>query len=270
MKAGTSGFVGVALILVGAATAGVPIQDMSTNSLGVEYYGLLRSQKITKEAVRSNERVQIVHLHYSPIQYALITLGIGGSRFSVDEWNDTEFQGNYGFAPSAAVALYSPRFAYDVVSVTAGAQYLYFTSEDDEGYRYRGSVLDPFGGLKFSAGRYLDIEAGVRGHFLLGKMQDDNENESAFGNVYDLRGYFSITAHSPATGAYLAFNGDASEDISPTWRNGPKEGSLGIALGVVLRSHGFAARKPEERDNKYFPAYKDMRKQQEEMEKEIE
>lgn len=262
---------GIAVVVcVFAARAGIPIQNMSSKSLGLEYQGAMRGQLITAAEVMSHERIQAANLHYAPIPYLLFSVGAGANRLTTRPYNEMRFDGRYGFSPKAAVALYTPRFANEILGLTGAVKFLYLKSKDKDKRTYSAYVVNPQLGIKISAGKYFDIEGGARWHYIWGEMENDRTGfEADYSNVETLRGYASLTVHSPAHGVYASVDFDGSQEIGKDWSKGPAEAMLGVRVGVILRPD-YVNRKIEERNMRYFPAYKDMKKKQEEMAEEIE
>jgi hypothetical protein len=253
--------------------AGVPNQNMSVASLGVEYCGLMRGQLITTQHVPAHERIQEIYFHYAPVEYAMISAGLGVDRLSVDQYGDVDFQGDYGFAPAARLSLFTPRILKKMFSITAGGDFLYLNSQDDRGdgdYRYGGPVVEPFVGLKISAGNVVDIEAGARGHFLFGTMENNKTGQSLrFSNSESFRGYLGVTLYSVAEGGYLNFYFDTSPEVTMDWSKGPSESTIGLSLGVIIHPAATSQQVLKDRDEAYFPSYDAMKKKQDEMAKDV-
>jgi hypothetical protein len=260
---------GLFLLISAISAAGAPSQDFSLTSLGLEYNGIIRGQYITEKDVASYQRIQILYLHYAPVQYTLFSAGFGATRMSVAPYSGVQFHGNYGFSPSFGLSLFTPFFLYDIMRVSGGAFVLFLNSEDQSHFVYRGPVLNPYAGLVFSAGHKLDIGVGCRGHLIFGKMVNTKTNGSSdFSNRNMLRAYGSLTLHAPSEGAFLTVDADLSPKTSSAWNDGPLEASLGFSVGVVLRTS--APNKEKSIESAYFPAYKEMKEMRKKMSKEIE
>lgn len=252
------------------ARAGMPIQDMSSTSISVDYSGVWRGEAITTLKVPAHESVQHVNVRYAPLPYVLFSAGLGAANFKVDTCRQVQFKGGYNFSPSLGLNLFSPSFIKKIFRVTAGVKshYLY-TKSPDKDFLYYGPVVVPNAGVIVSLGEYVDIEAGGRGMFLFGHMQEGSQNATDFSNGEQKRGYLSIMLHAPAEGAYMVFDFDASSGMDMNWSNGPAESSIGISIGFILRQpKDRPSRKTKEYDD--YPGYKEMEKKIEEMEKEME
>jgi hypothetical protein len=252
------------LSIASALYAHAPVQDMTRLSLGLEYAALFRGQVITKQKVPSHENIHLISLQYAPVPYLLFKLGGGAEKFTVDEYQGVNFDGNYGFAPTGAISLFSPFFADRMLRVTAGMDFVYFKSEDDLDNIYSGFALNPCGGLIFSAGKRFDIELGAKGHIIAGQMEDSLGSKYDFSNRYKYRGYCRLTLHSPLEGAYISVQADASHKIDADFSSGPYEATIGISLGFILtpdRKNKII----EDENIKYFPAHKELQEKQDDM-----
>jgi hypothetical protein len=259
---------GVVALTMTALNAKPSVRYMRPSGLGLEYSFLARGQFITDAAIGSHEISQHAMLYYSPTQIVQLGLGGGVERLRVDEYQNTQFKGAFGFSPCAGVWLNTPAFFEKVMRITAGFTYMYLNSVDGD-YRYSGPILNPSGGLLFHAGRFLDIEAGVKGHFLVGAMENDNAgSSSSFSNKQNLRIYSSFTLCAP-NGAYAGLYFDASPDITENWKYGPSEAALGFSIGTMLWPHS-KTDYAKGIDSKVFPEYKNLRKRQRQMAREIE
>lgn len=260
--------IALAVLLAAAfVQAGIPVQDMGLKVLGAEYSAAMRGATITDAVVPSHERFQLFMIHYAPVPYALISCGAGGSRFSVNEYRQTSFDGNYGLTPAFGLALFTPRFAKHAVSITVGIKTLYLNSPGDHAIRYRGFVVNPSGGLKLSLGRFVDWELGAMGHFIYGTTDNDGE-ETRFSNNEIVRGYTEITLHDAALGVFLTGHFDASPEVGTDWSQGPSEATLGLSVGIML-SPDREYRATEDRNSRWFPRLKKMREEQKKMVDEI-
>jgi hypothetical protein len=261
---------GLVLLIVALAAllhAELPIEDTDKSSLGISYSLLVRGQNITSAQVASYEHLQLMRLHYSPIPYVMISGALGADRFLVDEYNELQFNGRYGFTPGAGLQLYTPRFVNNLLSVTAGGEAVYLNSKDKYDNRYRGWIVTPMGGLRFTPGDFLSVTVGARGHIIYGIMENSS-SETAFSNEEIVRGFGDITLHNGDRGVFLSLLFEASAEIGTDWSDGPVEASVGFSLGKVLRSP-IVTKSDDEIQNHYFPEYKEMKKKQDKMAEEL-
>ena len=249
-----------------SAYGGLPVQDMSPTSLALDYSGLWRGEKITKQKVPGHENVQLLNLHYSPVPYCAFSLGLGAARYSVDTVRQTQFKGTYNFSPSLGITLFSPFLLKKILRFTAGAKaYYLYTRNRDRSYLYSGSFMTPGGGVLVSLGEYVDFGLGVRGQLISGRMQKGREPALDFSNSQTMRTYFTAMIHSPSEGAYFLIDFDASPKIDLDWSNGPAESSIGISVGIILRSSKEKIM-PKTMD---YPMQRELEKKLEDMEKEL-
>jgi hypothetical protein len=140
-------------------------------------------------------------------------------------------------------------------------------SKDRDGYKYHGPVFDPHIGLLAHAGPIFDVEGGVKGHFIAGKMYDPELRvTNNFSNEQPVRGYLCLALVS-SIGPYAKFNFDMSPSTTSNWKDGPVEASLGFTVGFTLKTQ--RTPKTGKTVNTYFPDYDKMKEQQEEMMKEL-
>ena len=257
------------LLAAALCVAGAPSQDFSINSFGLEYNGVLCGQYITEKNVPSYQQVQTVNFLYAPVQYVLFSAGIGAAKMSIDSASGMQFVGNYGFSPSCGLSLFTPFFLNKIVRMSGGVSVLFLNSEDRNNFAYTGTVVSPYLGLIFSAGRGVDISAGYRGHLTSGQLLNTLTSDSYnYSNRNVVRAYGTLTLHSPADGAYLSVDGDLSPKVTNTWNGGPLEASMGISVGVIL--HAPVRKKEKKVEDSSFPGYKDMLEKQKKMVEEIE
>jgi hypothetical protein len=256
-------------LLSAIIAAGVPVQDMSSTSIGIDYSGVWRGEEITKRNVPAHESVHHVNVRYAPLPYIMFSAGLGAANFSVDTCQQVQFKGGHNFSPALGITLFSPAFLKKTLRVIAGAKahYLY-TRDNDKLFTYSGPVAITNGGFIVSLGQYIDIEAGARSMLIVGSMQEGDRKAQAFSNSDQLRGYFSVTLHSPSDGAYMSFDFDASRQMDMNWTNGPAESSIGVSIGIILRQpKDRLSRKMSNHED--YPGYKELEKKIEEMEKEM-
>ena len=249
-----------------AAAAGVPVQDLSLTSLGLDYTGMWRGEQITLKAVAAHENVQLLNFRYAPLPYVAVSLGAGVAGYSVDTCDGKQFKGGYGMTPSFGIDLYSPFLLNKLLRVTAGVKgYYLYTKNKDKSWLYSGTFVNPSAGIIFSASDRVDIEVGGRGLYIFGEMGKTDDASSGFSNNETGRGYLTILLHSPSERAYFALDLDASPNISADWTKGPAEASIGVTLGFIISKK---KEKADAKTNVDYPGYKEMQKKMEEMEKE--
>ena len=255
--------------LLSAASAGVPVQDMSSTSIAVDYSGVWRGEEITVRNVPAHESVHHVNVRYAPLPYIMVSAGFGAANFSVDTCQQVQFKGGLNFSPALGISLFSPMFLKKMLRVTAGAKahYLY-TKNSDKSFVYSGPVVVPNAGFIVSLGEYVDLEAGARGMLVFGSMQKGGENALSFSNGIKERGYLSIMLHTPSEGAYMMVDFDASSGMDMNWTNGPAESSIGVSVGIILRQPKDRLSRQKSNYND-FPGYQEMEKKIDEMEKDM-
>lgn len=257
------------MMIAGLAYAVLPVEDMSSTSLGVDYSGTWRGEQITLRNVPGHESAHHLNLRYAPLPYVLLSLGLGAANFTVDTCLQTQFKGTYNFSPSLGLSLFSPFLIKKALRVTAGAKtYYLYTRNKEKSHIYSGPFVHPEAGAVVSIGEYIDLEAGARGNFIFGRMQENREPALNFSNSERIRGYFSATIYAPSEGAYFILDFDASPKIDMDWSKGPAESAIGITLGVILRQNKNKLRK-KLIDDPEFPGYREMQKKTEEMEQEL-
>ncbi|MBN1128213.1 MAG: hypothetical protein JXA71_04470 [Chitinispirillaceae bacterium] len=256
-----------AALLATCAFAGSPVQDLSSSSIAVDYSGVWRGAEITALKVPAHESVHHVNVRYAPLPFLMLSAGLGGANISVDTCQQRQFKGGFNFSPSLGLALFTPPLIKNRLRVTAGAKahYLY-TRDQSESFVYSGPVVVPHAGVIVSLNGFVDLEAGGRGLLMLGRMQEGGGAAQEFSNAEQKRAYLSVTLHTPAEGAYLSFDFDASPGIDMDWAGGPAESSIGVSVGVILRQpNDKMSRKMSE--NEDYPGFREMEKKIEEMEK---
>jgi hypothetical protein len=249
------------------ARAGLPVQDLSSTSIAVDYSGLWRGEQITKQKVPGHESVHHISVRYAPLPFIVLSAGVGGANFSVDTCQQKQFKGGYNFSPALGVNFYTPFLLKKKLRFTAGvkAHYLY-TRNADESFLYSGPFVAPSAGIIVSLGEYVDLEAGARGDIIFGHMQSGSATPQVFSNSEQMRTYVSIMLHTPAEGAYLTVDFDASPKVDMNWSNGPAESSIGISVGFILRQQKDLLLN-KSKENADYPGFKEMEKKIEEMEK---
>lgn len=222
-------FVGIALL----GASGVPIGDMSSDMLGIEYAGIFSGQTITKAEVPSRFQAHYFMLRYAPVPYVLISGGIGGANMETDVYDSTKFKGTMGFSPTGELTLFTPEFAR-LLKVNAGCGIRLITSSDEE-YRYTTTVINPYAGLLFAVSRIGDIGIGAKGNIMSGTMKLKNV-ESSFSNNNYVHGYVTGTLHSLYGRSYASITFDISPASSKDWSFGPNEAAISLQVGYFLKT----------------------------------
>jgi hypothetical protein len=245
-----------------------PVRYMNKYTLGIEYCAALRGQLITEAEVNALERMHVLKFHYSPFELVQFYVGAGLDRLEVEyEPTRKHFDGNYGISPAGGLSLNSPALVRKMLRITANLDLQYLNTKDDKEYKYSGLVLDPSGGILFHAGRLVDIEAGVMGHFIDGWMEDPGENKFLFSNAENLRGYFSFSLCSPV-GAFAQIGINASQKTTRDFEEGPIDAAVCLSLGILI-SQDIESRTILERTNQYFPDFEKVKKREKDMKKDM-
>jgi hypothetical protein len=253
--------------LCSIASAGLPVQDMSLTTLGLDYNAMWRGERITNANVGAHENTHFMTLHYSPIKYVALSGGLGVANYIVDTYQQVRFCGSFALAPAFGLDLYSPRFFKELFRVTAGGKGYYLNSRNSaRSFKYQGFFINPCVGLIATVNSTTDIEAGVRGHLIAGRMSEGETNTQDFSNINNIRLYGSVLIHTPAEGIYFIFDFDASPEFSTDWSKGPEESSIGFSVGCLLRKK---EEKSTIKTEIIYPEYRNLQKKKEEMQKEI-
>ncbi len=245
--------------------SGVPIEDMSRSTLGIEYKGMVAGQTITEAAVPSLFKAHYAMLRYAPLPYLLVSLGIGGTKFSTDEYDSTRFKGHAGFSAACGVHGYSPSIV-NLLMITAGAE-AYLLNSRQDGYQYTAGLMNPIVGVRFLIGGIFDIEAGAKGHILYGQMEGpQTKSTTVFSNNNNLRGYLAATLHSNNGGAYTTFTFDASPKANSDQFNGLNEASFSVQIGLLLSQERFNSKSDDKKKKgDSFRGYDKMKEKQDKM-----
>lgn len=237
--------------------------------VGFEYQALLRGQMITEKDVPSHELNHILKLKIIPLQYLNFSIWAGMQKFSVDTYNSTKFESDFGFTPGGSLGLLSPGFFKNHIWITVGSDVLYLNSEES-GYEYEGPITDIFGGCKFAVARNVEIEAGGRAHFIVGTIRNTRTSEEygSFSNRNIIRGYGILVLKSMEEKVNFSLYFDASPEFSKDWANGPCESSLGASIGFMIVPDT-KTKKIEQKNKTYFPGLEGAKQRIEEMEKEM-
>jgi hypothetical protein len=255
-------------LLTGGGFAQAPVSSASLYAIGLQYTAFGRGQLITNAHVGTHEIVHQLRLTYAPIEFVQLTAGASLGNFSTDTVKGKKFNGSYGIGPAASLSLYSPAFLNGYLRVFAGGDVSFINSADELGYRYQGPVAGPFFGCIVHVSRYVDIEAGARGHFIDGAMKDPQGVTAPFSNGNIVRGRGAVTIMAPRS-AFLRLTGEASPAAAPNWEKGPFEALVGVEAGVTLSTNS-ADRRIEQRTKKYFPDFERLKKRQQEMQEALE
>jgi hypothetical protein len=256
-------------IAVAAITAAKsPPAHMHPRALGVEYRSIWEGRFITEASVASGSHLQHAMLSYEPLPFIQVSLGAGAASFSVARYGGIEFNGGYNFSPAGGLWLYSPAFVEQRLRISGGADLSYFHSSEEH-IVYRGYMAAPWLGALFHAHTLVDIEAGVRGHVLVGVMENTQDStEDSFSNTERARGFVSVTL-AARNGAYATLDLDASPEIMNTrWSDGLTEARIGITVGVVLKETTHISSLGELNDT-YFPNTDEAREKQRRMKEEL-
>jgi hypothetical protein len=266
--------VGLLLMVFVLSAAAIPVQDMPPNSFSLEYRGSFGGQNIPDQFfplqdVASYQNLQMLYLNYSPIGYLSVSVGVGVSKFFSESVSNVDFDSRWGFIPAGQLTLFSPYFANDFLRITGGVDACYIHSQNEDKTVYREYLIRPFAGVVVSGWSTVDLSAGVRGHMMSGSIDNPSAGiTSTFSNTNTLRGYFSILLHSIDDGVYFSLDADASPKVSRKWRTGPLEASIAAAIGIAITRPERV--KPVSTDSTLFPAYENMKKKQDAMERMLE
>jgi hypothetical protein len=242
-----------------------------TPAIAIDYITLLRGQAITEKDVPSHEINHILKFKYIPAPYLSFSISAGMQKFSVDAYNSTKYDGNFGFAPGAGFGLTSPGLLDDRIWVIAGADFEYLNSKEESGYAYEGPMVDVFGGARFALAKNVELEAGGRTHFIDGAIRNTKtlKEYGAFSNRNIVRGYGALILKSMEERVNFSVYFDASPEFSKEWENGPLESSLGFSIGFLIVPDT-KAKKLQEKSKALFPAFEKNKKRIEDMEQKME
>jgi hypothetical protein len=266
MKHSISGFMAICA-LSAISFAGLPVQDFSLSSIGIDYTGLWRGETITKSTVPAHENTHHIGLCYSPVKYAAVSLGLGIANYTVDTVGLTQFKGTLGLSPSFGLDGYTPMIG-TILRIAVHANGYYLNCENkSKSHLYSGPFVTPSAGVVFSVAEKLDLEAGARGLLIFGEMSRSGESTASyFSNNNRVRGYCTVILHSPYEGAYCVLDFDASPSTEMDLSNGPFESSISLMLGFILRTD---KRFKKTTTGSTYPAYDELKKKLDDMEKEM-
>jgi hypothetical protein len=277
--------------------ATVPVQNLSTWSLGAEYFGMLNGHEALYDFDSSALGAHFLRLHYAPAPYLRLSAGLGASH----SYADPHIKGSRaGFAATAGFGLYLPKLL-DFLSLTAGYDGFYMKASERQEYYHSqvtesndttfyvgtaregrtASVLHtPYIGAIFHAGRFVDIEIG--GKYYLHDIWTKNRSTATFfpgeeGVMMETRDYaqfnpdFSLmdqvrlyatlTLHERESGAYLTsgFSYALADRIEN--KSHLANFSFWAQVGIIMRDpRGNAPRHGE-----YSGAYIDLKIRQDRM-----
>jgi hypothetical protein len=235
----------------------MPLRNGDGSMGGVWYDFGLRGEFITDARVASELWSHQVKFGYAPWEYAELDLGIGGASFEIPRYDAGQFDGDIQLTTSAALMVQSPALFKQRLRVRGNIGYQYWRSEG-KNITYEAHAIDPSASLAIQWPR-IEVEGGLLAHWTKGKSSGTN-----FSNNYLGRGFFALVVHNKQ-GYFIKTYGDFSPNIEG-WDHGPRETSLGLQVG--WRMCASRSSQPGELD-RYFPAVPKMRKQQDEMKKEM-
>jgi hypothetical protein len=234
MNNGVRCFIALLSLCLAAAHAKPPVRYMPRNTPGVEYAAAIRGQLITKAEIDAVERMHLLKVLYSPLEYIQSYFGAGINRLEVVyKAANTHFDGKYGIATTAGLSVNTPAVVRRILRVTFNLDFLYLYTKDSKKYKYRGLITDPSLGLMAHIGSMIDLEGGVMWHFINGTMSDPQGKEYPFSNVENARGYFGLTLCSPI-GAFVQLHFDASKSAETQFDNGPVDAAFGLSVGILF------------------------------------
>jgi hypothetical protein len=257
------------MVTIGAATidAGVPVWDMTRETLGVRYSFAVSGQLITRASVHSSAVNHAMELLYAPFTFVYITGGAGINRFSVNEYSGMRFKSGYSFSPSTGMIFTTPRLFNRTVAVSAGIRLNYMRNIQD-GFQYTATVYNPKAGFLVIPLNFLYMEIGSKMHILDGKMREPDGEELSFSNEEIVRGYAGFTLYSPRTGAFFTATYEASKSLATDLSNCPFESAVRLSCGICIRAYSIF-KKNDIKNSSYFPNVKELREKQREMKEEL-
>jgi len=247
----------VTLAITLPAASGVPVENMSSDMLDIEYSGNFSGQTIKKSEVSSRFQTHYFMLRYAPVPSLLISGGIGSSVFETDA--PFKFKGDPGFSPTAAVHLFSPKL-FTYASLTSGISASLINSKNVND-KYITLFFAPEAGILLYIGTIFDLTVGAKGHILSGTT-----NSSSFSNNNYVRGFLSMTLHSLQGRSYATMTVDLSPQSSKDWSFGPNEASIGFQIGYFLKPLSKKESGTSSQDTSgYFHDFNKMKQLQEKM-----
>lgn len=255
-----------AVLLAGIPlVAGIPVQDMNSSTLGIEYSGFVSGQLLEEGEGESSVVSHQFRLQYSPAPLVRLSLGVGSSRLGLEDANNN-FSGSPGFSAMAGVALHIPK-VHQLVSLTGGVESYYLSSVGGD-IRSVALLHTPYAGLIVHLGRYADMELGGQ-YLVLDKQIKVSGETTSYRKPGEARFYGSLTLHDPLSGVYLSGGISASENFSDAWKDGePYESSVWFQFGIILKQDREFER-TEQEIRRYFPNYEKLKEKQDKMAEEI-
>jgi hypothetical protein len=186
MKKLLSAAVFTVIIAAYAQGAGVPVQNMTPYSLGVEYHGAINGHPMLYSFDSSAIVSHFARLHYSPSKFFRFSGGIGGAsphnnaHYFLGSGYSYKIDSKMGLSATGGAALFLPKLL-PVLSITAGydGSYLKYVEEEtriptsiygddhlttpDTAFVFgktMGKMHTPYVGFIFHPNRYVDFEVG--------------------------------------------------------------------------------------------------------------
>ncbi len=247
-------------------SAVIPVQDMGSNSLGVEYSGTASGQLLLEDQSEASYILHLFQIQYSPVTLLRLSLGAGSSRLGFKD-SLFEFKGDPGVSASAGAAFYIPKFQ-KMLSLTAGVE-SYYVSSQNVNYSSVGLLHSPFAGLIVHLNNYVDLELG--GSYYLYDFQLKNSSTKVSSNrtFEQTRFYSSLTLHDPESGVYLSGGMNTAGALSQSWKDGePYKSSVWLQFGIILKQDR-EFQETEREIRRFFPGYQQLKNRQEKMAEEI-
>jgi len=248
------------LLLSAHTQAQLPVRSAEQGLHGLAYDFAWRGEDITDAKARAHLLVHRAVYSWAPWEYLELSLGAGAARYSIYEYGNGEFEGNWQFTPSAGLVLNTPAIA-GIVRLRGALDYCWWQSEDSN-IEYSAHVLDPALSLVWNAKRF-DVEMGVLTHMDFGTMETTGK-ESDFSNYYVPRGFAALTILLPGR-TFMRLHGDVSTEVEG-WHGGPTESTIGLSFGWLSRSIETESPEPAMR---HFPAVPELRAKQQQMTDEL-
>jgi len=305
MKKLLSAAVFTVITAVFAHGAGVPVQNMTPFSLGLEYHGTITGHPTLYNFDSSSFVSHFARLHYSPFKFLRLSGGIGGSHAYNSANNpmgdNPKGRDNKtGFSATGGAALFLPKLL-PVLSITAGydGSYLKYGEEDTlyilnnnrdtvlinfNSYgKTIGKLHAPYAGLIFHPNRFMDVEiGGMYKIFEVTKTRTNNDwtwvddstrilagsvTNSVGEQIKEMRIYGSVTLHEPRSGAYLSAGASAAPKIKSENRtnNYLTRSSMWLSIGAIIRDPRYGRCTKGE----FSDSYLELKQRQNEMAQEL-
>lgn len=268
MRKKHTAFTLVLVLGLAGGALGFPSHDFASRSFGVEYRGMLRGQAITEQDINSSSQFHGLSVAAAPFSFLVCKAGMGIEDFTVEKFQQNEFNGRFGPAPFGGIALITPVFI-DIIQVAGGIDASYLYSSDKRGNLYSGAVVNPFFGLSLRIGPYFGLQGGGKGHFIAGSMTNTKTNADfgSFSNRNIVRAYGEAIFKSARDGGYISLFAEASPSLAG-WDNGPVESTFGVTLGVIVKGD----KKSDaviKKSKDMFPEFEKMRDRTKDLEKDM-